>query len=66
MFDMRNYQICVSSWQIATFPGSKTSTVLHLPDDKVFPDLKGHDGDEAVVNEDPLAGRQNLSAQRED
>jgi hypothetical protein len=55
-----SHQVCVSSWQVATLSGSEASSVLDLAEDEVFGDLQNEDGDEAVVDENALAGRHDL------
>jgi hypothetical protein len=52
----RNYQISISSWQVATLPGTEASSVFDFSDDEVVPDLLDNDRDESVVDEDPFAG----------
>ena len=54
------YQVNVSSGQVAALPRTQASAVLDLTEDEVVTDLEDDDGDEAVVDEDPLALLQNL------
>ena len=55
-----SYQVGVSAWEVAALSGSQASAVLDLTQNKVVADFKDNDGDEAVVDEDPLARSQNL------
>ena len=54
------YQVGVSTREVAALSGSQASAVLDLTMNKVVADFKDNDGDEAVVDEDPLARSQNL------
>ena len=60
----RDYQVSVSSGQVASLPGAETTSVLDLAEDEVFADLERHDADQPVVDEDPLAFGHDLKSKR--
>ena len=53
-------QVAVRPGEVAALPRAQVAPVLELADDEVVPDLLGHDRDEAVINEDALAGLHHL------
>ena len=56
----QNYQIGVSSRQVAALSGSQAAPILNLTHDMVIADLQDDHGDQTVVDEDPFARTQNL------
>ena len=54
------YQVGVSAREVAALSGSQASAILDLTQNKVVTDFEDNDGDEAVVDEDPLARSQDL------
>jgi hypothetical protein len=50
-----NHQVCVSSGEVAAFSRSEPASIFNFSKDEVVTDFECDDGDEAVVDEDPLA-----------
>ena len=54
-------QVGVRARQVAALPRPQVALILHGSDEVIVGDLLAHDGDEAVVDEEPLAGGDDLA-----
>ena len=57
-----DYQIRISSGEVAALPWSQVSSIFDFSDDKVITDLMDDHRDQSIVDKDPLARLQNLKS----